>query len=251
MLGAGIAVSLICIIFFRWSPEEKGIQRMGDFSEEELSTMQIKSSLSSGYSFSQAVRRPIFWFLLLSTTLAVIASSSILQHGIPTMIYGGYSAEAATGIISLRSTIMIFTGPIIGVIMDKAPLLIAACGSALCFAGSCIGLSLISTNPGLGVGIFCCLYIFGVASINIISPVIMSFLFGEKDMPKLLSWLNMFIAIGGSLGAVGVSAMLQHFGSYAIPWIVMAVVLFICAIIRLFATMKKRQYHTGDENNKK
>lgn len=247
LLGAGIAIAILCILLVKWSPEDKGIKRMGDLSDEELQAMETNTALTAGIDFKDALKKPITWMVFASATLAVIASSSILQHGIPTMVYGGYTPEKATAIISLLSTIMLFTGPIIGIIMDKAPLKVAAFGSALCFTGACIGLSMISVNPGFGVGLFCCLYIFGVASINIISPVIMSFLFGEKDMSRLLAWLNMFIGVGGALGAVGVSTMLVKFGSYQIPWLIMAAVLFICAIIRFFATSKKRQYKPGDE----
>lgn len=242
LLGAGVVIAIICTFLIKWSPEEKGIKRMGDLSEEELAAMQAQSSLASGIAFKDAIKKPITWLVLLSATLAVIASSSVLQHGIPTMIYGGMTPEKATAITSLLSTVMIFTGPIIGVIMDKAPLKVAAFGSALCFSMACVGLSLFSVNPQIALVVFFCFYIFGVASINIISPVIMSFLFGEKDMHKLLSWLNMFIGIGGALGAVGVSAMLVKFGTYQIPWLIMAAVLFGCAIIRFFATSKKRQY---------
>lgn len=249
LLGGGIVIAIICVFFIKWSPEDKGVKRMGDLTEEELAAMQMKSSLASGIDFRDAIKKPITWLIFLSATLAVIASSSVLQHGIPTMVYGGYTPEKATAIVSMLSTIMLVTGPVIGIIMDKAPLRVAAFGSALCFAGSCVGLSLITTNPALGVPVFCCLYIFGVASINIISPVIMSFLFGEKSMNKLLSWLNMFIGVGGALGALGVSTMLVKFGTYQIPWLIMAGVLFICAIIRFFATSKKLQYKPGNPEN--
>lgn len=241
LLGAGILVSIICVFFIKWSPEDKGIKRMGELTKEEMNA-QAANQLAQGISFTDAIKKPITWLVFISATLAVIASSSVLQHGIPTMVYGGYSQESATAIVSALSTVMLFTGPIIGIIMDKAPLRVAAFGSALCFAGSCVGLSLISTSPNVGVIIYCCLYVFGVASINIISPVIMSFLFGDKDMSRLLSWLNMFISIGGAMGAVGVSTMLVTFGSYQIPWLIMAAVLFVCAIIRWFATSKKMQY---------
>lgn len=247
LLGAGVAIAIICTFLIKWSPEDKGVKRMGDLSEEELAAMQAQSSLASGIMFKDAVKKPIFWLVLISATLAVIASSSVLQHGIPTMIYGGMTPEKATAITSLLSTVMIFTGPIIGVIMDKAPLKVAAFGSALCFSLACVGLSMFSVNPSAALVVFFGFYIFGVASINIISPVIMSFLFGEKDMHKLLSWLNMFIGIGGSLGAVGVSTMLVKFGSYQIPWLIMAAVLFGCAIIRFFATSKKNQYRPEAE----
>lgn len=242
LLGAGIAVAVLCVMFLKWSPEDKGIKRIGDIDTETDGTLAEGNALSKGIDFATAIRKPITWFVFLSATLAVISSSSILQHAIPTMIYGGYSPEKATAVFSLLNTVMLFTGPIIGIIMDKAPLKVAAVGSALCFTGSCVGLSLISVNPAVGVVMFGSLYVFGVASINIISPVIISFLFGDKYLHKLLSWLNMFIGIGGAMGAVGVSTLLVKCGSYQIPWLVMALCLFLCTVIRFFATSKKRQF---------
>lgn len=243
LLGAGIAIAVVCIFLLKWSPEDLGIKRIGDTEAEKLGDHQEGNGLSAGVDFGTAIKKPITWLVFISATFAVIASSSILQHAIPTMVYGGYSPEKSTAVISLLSTIMLFTGPIIGIVMDKAPLRVAAFGSALCFTGSCVGLSLISVNPTIGVAIFSCLYVFGVASINIISPVIISFLFGDKNLNKLLSWLNMFIGIGGALGAVGVSTLLVKCGSYQIPWLVMAFFLLVCSIIRFFATSKKRQFN--------
>lgn len=248
LLAGGVVIAIICVFFFKWSPETIGVKRMGDLSDEELASMQMKNTLASGYSFAQVVKKPIFWLILISTTLAVMSSSSILQHNIPTMVIAGMTPEKATAIVSLTQTVMIVTGFIIGVIMDKAPLCVAATGSALCFAGACVGLALMGSNLSMGMGVYVCLYIFGVASINIVSPVIMAYRFGEKDMPKLLSWLNMFISIGGAVGALGVSMMLEHFGSYTMPWIIMAVILAVSAIIRLFATMPSARYKVGDEN---
>ena len=244
-LAACVAFSvLVAAKIIVWSPEKKGISRVGDADEGELAKAQ--SLVSKGIDFRVAIRKPITWLVLLSCTLAVIASSSILQHAIPTMVVSGFSPTQATGIISALSLVMIVTGPFIGYICDKFRLSIAAVGSALCFAGSAAGLSLLSVSKN-AVVIYAVLYTFGVATVNIISPLLMNYMYGEKDMPRFIGYINIFIAVGGVFGAAGLAALYEYFGSYQIPWMIMAGVLVLVAVIRGISTSKNRKY-TPDES---
>ncbi len=241
MLAICIAIAVVAAAaLVSWSPEKKGIRRIGDLDETELQAIQ--SSVLKGVDFKVAIRKPVTWLVLISCTLAVIASSSIMQHGIPTMVLSGLSTEQATGIISVLSIIMLFTGPVIGVVCDKFRLSVAAVGTAASFAIAALGLSLIGTSES-GIWMFCVFYILGVPTINIISPLLMSYMYGEKDMPRLIGYVNMFISIGGAIGAAGLGALYEHYGSYRMPWMIMAAVLALVAVIRAIATTKKRKYN--------
>ena len=241
MLAACVAIGVIvAAALVSWSPEKKGIRRIGDLDESELQAMQ--SSVLKGIDFKVAIRKPITWLVLISCTLAVIASSSILQHGIPTMVISGSTPEQATGIISVLSLVMLFTGPVIGVICDKCRLTVAAVGTAASFAIAALGLSMMGTSQA-GMWIFCVFYILGVPTINIISPLLMNYMYGEKDMPRLIGYVNMFIAIGGAIGAAGLGALYEHYGSYQTPWLIIAAVLALVAVVRAVATTKKRKYN--------
>lgn len=241
MLAICVAIAVIAAaVLVSWSPEKKGIKRIGDLDETELQAMQ--SAVLKGIDFKTAISKPITWLVLVSCTLAVIASSSIMQHGIPTMVMSGLSPEQATGIISVLSIIMIFTGPVIGVICDKFRLSVAAVGTAASFAIAAVGLSMMSGSQA-GMWIFCVFYILGVPTINIISPLLMSYMYGEKDMPRLIGYVNMFIAIGGAIGAAGLGVLYEHYGTYQMPWMIMAGVLALVAVIRAIATTKKRKYN--------
>ena len=70
----------------------------------------------------------------------------------------------------------------------------------------------------------------------------MNYMYGEKDMPRLIGYVNMFISIGGAIGAAGLGALYEHYGSYQTPWMIMAGVLALVAVIRAIATVKKRKY---------
>lgn len=247
ILAACIAVCvLIALKVVVWSPAQKGIQRVGDVEESELAAMQ--QGTASGVGFVEALKKPITWLAFISCTLAVIVSSSILQHGIATMVIGGISQTKATALISTMSLIMIVTGPIIGIICDKFKLSVAAVGTSLFFAMAMFGLAYTGT-AGWGVPVFMIGYMFGVPAINIISPLMMSHMYGEKDLSRLIGYVNVFIGIGGAIGATAVGVLYQTFGAYHIPWLIMSGVLVLVAVIRGICTSSKRKYTEFNEKS--
>lgn len=240
ILAACVAVCvLIALKAVVWSPAQKGIKRVGDLEESELTAMRQGSA--SGVGFAAALKKPITWLAFISCTLAVIVSSSILQHGIATMVIGGISQTKATALISAMSLIMIVTGPIIGVICDKFKLSVAAVGTSLFFALAVFGLAYTGI-AGWGVPVFMIGYMFGVPAINIISPLMMSHMYGEKELSRLIGYVNVFIGIGGAIGATAVGVLYQAFGAYHVPWLIMTGILVLVAVIRGFCTSSKRKY---------
>lgn len=244
-VGYGILAALvtICVLIAAktvvWSPANKGVQRLGDIDEceaAELQNIELK-----GISFAEAIKKPITWLAFISCTLAVIVSSSILQHGIPTMVMsGGMSQTGATGLVSVMSLAMLITGPVVGIICDKFKLSVAAVGTSLFFAMAVFGLAFVGQEWGIPV--FVIGYIFGVPAINIISPLVMNHMYGEKELGRLIGYVNVFVGIGGAIGATAVGILVQAYGSYFIPWIVMTVVLLAVALIRGICTSEKRKY---------
>lgn len=240
ILAVAVAVCvLIAAKVVVWSPAQKGIKRVGDFEDGELTGME-KAEIK-GASFVEALKRPITWIAFISCTLAVIVSSSILQHGISTMVMGGYTPTKATALVSAMSLVMIITGPVVGVICDKFRLSVAAVGTSLFFAIAVIGLAYVG-SASWGIALFSIGYIFGVPAINIISPLMMSHMYGEKDLGKLIGYVNVFIGLGGAFGAAAVGALFQKYGTYHIPWLIMAGVLVVVAIIRGICTTSRRKY---------
>lgn len=222
-----------------WSPVEKGVKRIGDLDEAEAAAMMNREI--KGVAFADALKKPITWFAFISCTLAVIVSSSILQHGIPTMVMGtGMDQTAATGIVSAMSLVMMVTGPIVGIICDKFKLSVAAAGTCIFFAASTLGLAYI--GAGWGMPVYIIGYIFGVPAINIITPLMMGHMYGEKDLNRLIGYANVFIGIGGAIGATAVGVLVQTYGTYQIPWLVMTGVLIVVAIIRGICTTEKRKF---------
>ncbi len=239
ILAACVAVCmLIALKVVVWSPAEKGMKRIGDLEAEELEAMASREV--TGVSFGEALKKPITWLAFISCSLAVIVSSSILQHGISTMVMAGQDQTSATALISAMSIVMMFTGPVVGVICDKK-LSIAAVGTSLFFLIAALGLAFMNSGM-IGTVLFVVGYIFGVPAINIVSPLIMSHMYGEKDLGRLIGYANVFIGVGGAIGAAAVGMLVQHYGSYMMPWLYMAALLLIVAVIRGICTSSKRKF---------
>lgn len=240
-IALAICIAICFIIAVKvvvWSPEEKGINRIGDLNSDEEADMARREL--KGINFVDAIKKPITWLAFISCTLAVVVSSSILQHGIPTMVMAGQDQTGATALVSLTSIIMLVTGPIVGVICDKK-LSVAAIGTSIFFCVAVIGLAFMGAGMA-GTALFVIGYIFGVPAINIISPLLMSHMFGEKELGRFIGYVNVFVGIGGAIGATAVGMLVQHYGTYQMPWLYMAVLLLVVAVIRGICSSEKMRF---------
>ena len=90
--------------------------------------------------------------------------------------------------------------------------------------------------------VFCVCYILGIPTVNAISPLLMNHLHGEKALPRLIGYVNVFIGVGGAFGAAIMGSLYEAYGSYQIPWLILASVVIIVAVIRAVGTRKKNKF---------
>ncbi|MCQ4636727.1 MFS transporter [Anaerovorax odorimutans] len=239
--AAGILICLPLMAKFAvWSPADKGVARMGD-AEEAVEAGPVDPNAIPGYTAKEGLRKPAVWVALISCVLLVLASSSMLQHGIPTFIMAGKSPTIATFISSLISVIMIGTNLIVGWAIDKFGVRFGAVATCAFFALGTLGYAMVADMPGLMYPSII-LYAFGVPAVNTVSPLIMAYICGEKEIHKFISYMNMLIAVGGIFGAAIVGTMFDVTGGYKVPWLVMAGILVIASIMRAVATSRKNKY---------
>lgn len=238
--AAGILVCLPLMAKFAvWSPAEKGISRMGD-GENTADAGAVNPNMISGYTVKEGLKKAPVWLVLISCVFLVLASSSMLTHGIPTLIMAGNSPTIATFISSLLSVALIGTNLIIGWSTDKFGIRFGATATCLLFALATVGYAMVAQVPGLMYPAVI-LYAFGVPAVNTVSPLVMAYVCGEKELPKFISYLNMLIAVGGIFGAAIVGKMFDATGGYKIPWLVMSGALLIATILRFIATSRKNR----------
>lgn len=238
---------LVCIpliaLMTSWSPASKGIKRIGNM--DNTVAMPDPSKIP-GIMFKDAIKRPITWLAFLSATLIVLGSSAILQHGIATMVMSGYSQTFAASSISIMSIIMIFSGILIGALCDRYKLSFMAVATSLVFVLAMIGLAFMGTSPAWFY-VYVVGYMLGVPAVNLITPLLMTHMFGEKETGRFIGYSNMFVSLGGVFGALIVGVMFDATGSYRTPWLVMAVVIGVAVIIRAICSSQKMKFVPGEK----
>lgn len=82
----------------------------------------------------------------------------------------------------------------------------------------------------------------GCPAVNVISPLVMNHMFGEKEIGRFIAYLNIFIAFGVAFGSSIVGLIYDLTGSYTPAFLLMAALLFISVIIRGIFCSKKFYY---------
>lgn len=241
LFNAGAILICLPIIykFAVWSPEEKGISRMGEGDDPKENT--LNSASLKGYTVKEGLKKAPVLMVLVSCVFLVLASSSMLSHQIPTLIMAGISSTLATFASSIKTFGLIFTTIFIGWCCDKVGVRFGATFTGLMFAASAFAYAMVIDAPNLMyVALFC--YAFGIPAVNTVSPLVLAHVCGEKELYKFISYLNMLIAFGGIFGAPLVGAIFDITGGYKLAWLIMTVALVIAAFLRFIATSKKNKY---------
>ena len=239
----GVCLLVICIpcilTFAVWSPRNKGISRMGEAEEDyrcEKNTDEMP-----GIHFADAIKKPLTWIALLTATFVVTGSSSLLQHSISSFVFSGYDPARAAAMFSLGLGLMTLGTLIVGFLCDRFKLQYSAIGTSLAFAVVFLCLLFAEKAAWLLV-LYAFAYALAGPAVNIISPLMMNHMFGEKELGRFIGYVNMFISIGGAFGATLVGMIYDTTGSYGPAWTFMLILLIFTAIIRGICTSNKRKF---------
>lgn len=247
-LAIGIALLVICIplvlAFAKWDPASKGIKRMGDVEGEEIAE---QGQTKEGVPFHIGIKKISTWMMFLSGALLVVASVNVLLHTQTFLVMNGYSATFGGNIVSVSIGLLFVGSIVIGAICDRGHLQTASILTAVLFALAFIGQLLVPQLGFAGIGILILGYGFGCPAVNVISPLLVNHMFGEKDTGRYISYVNMFISLGGAFGATIIGMVLNATGTYTVPFIVCTAFIVTCGLIRAVVTSEKFRFKTGKE----
>lgn len=239
VLGIGLAVCIpFVLIFVKFSPEEKGIKRIGDYNNDSDLSVDKTAELK-GVVFKEAIKKPWTWLVLLSITFFTIGSSAIVSHGVATVVMAGYSQTFAANLLSGALLIMVVLCLIAGVIIDKLGMFFSVLGTGICFIACYVGLAFMGNAPSICLALYFVGYMVGAMQINLISPLLLNHVFGEKEIGAFLGWHNIFLSLGVAFGPGVVGLMFDATGTYMVPWIIMGIFTTIGVIIRCIAAKRK------------
>ena len=238
MLAAGLVVCILIVAFVvKWSPEAKGIKRIGDLTSEESEA--LANADLPGITFKEAKKKPAAWLCILSATFFTIGSSAILAHNIPTLVMGGFSQTFAASAISITTLLMVISCVIIGAFVDKKGVFAGVVLTGICLVVAFVGLAITNIVPTAGMLMYLGGYLIGCMMINLVSPLFMGYVFGQKDISSFLGWNNIAVSLGGVFGGTIVGLMLDATGTYTAPWLVMCAFAVVGVLIRIYYSKHK------------
>lgn len=229
----------LTIVFIKWSPEELGISRMGD-TEEDIAANNSEEGYA-GITFKEGLKKPSTWMLFISGALLVICSSSLLVHSVTFLTLHGFSAGAAGTVYSLMIGGITLGNIIVGPIGDKISVGVASWITVAGFVVTFVSGIFIDSASWLVV-LYVIGYAFGAAGVSVTPPLIAKHMFGEKELPQFISYINVFISIGAAFGATITGKIFDAAGSYTPAWVFLIITILICGIIRSICSSKKYKF---------
>lgn len=235
-----IAMVPLMIFVVRERPEDKGLRPYGTQElEAELRTKsagQASNEAGSGYTFSEALRTPVFWAVAFCSVSVVMAICAFYQTLAPHLSDSGYTVTFAALMTSVSMGALAIGKVMLGRMFDKlgtrkAVTIACSCtlmGTvAMIFCHSPIALAVIV----LGVGLGC--------SFNAICmPIITQNIFGMKDYNSIYSKLTAATGLGSALAPVITGRTYDVCGSY-VPAYIGAAVMTAISIVVLQVSLPK------------
>jgi len=218
------------LILLRRQPEDIGLLPDGEvISEDDYKDSEIS------WEFSEAVRTPVFWKIVICLTVISMATGTIAIHRIPAFMDRGLDAQLiawSTAFDAVCAGISTFT---VGNLVKKIGIRILGTISFLFLAFA----SLITIYAYSFFEIFISMAIFGlgIGGLMFIHSFIWADYFGRKNLGQIRGKVTPFILIFGGIGAPIAGYVRDFTGSYVTVWFVGMFMMFFTAV--LFFTCKK------------
>lgn len=228
-----IAIVIMVAILVVNRPEDKGLTRLGD---EATGSTQ---SSTTGIPYAEGKKTSVFIFILLSFFFMAVINSGVLNHQIPYFNDIGFSSSSAAAISALAVGALTIGKLLIGYMCDKIGVKksVSIASLFLVFAIIFMGLA---TLIGSASYVYIFFYSVGGAVATVAVPLVVAFLFGDKDFSLYLGTINVVLGIGNPLGTILCGIIYDTTGSYSIAWIGYAICAVLSVLLQLFA-FKKHQ----------
>ncbi|MEF9952550.1 MAG: MFS transporter [Clostridium sp.] len=210
ILSAVITLPIIALIYN--SPKEKGLKPYG--IDESNNSKEV---VSSGLNRGEAVKTPSFWLLCFGMFVFCIGSIGIQMH-IPAYLTDmAFSTSLATTVVTIFLAAAVPFRVLMGVVFDKV-----GCTKGVIIGGVVMIISqviLLNITSYPTAVLFAVIYGYGVCMGTVATPILVANIFGNKDYGRIIGLVNVFPALGASIGPLISSSIYDNFGSYSYAWI--------------------------------
>lgn len=238
---AGVAMFLLVVpclaILIRNRPKTVGLLPYGA-TEADVAAMKNaaaaqKKSGGVGMTLAEAKRSPILYLFLLSIFCMVFATGAALQ--IPVYLQDiGYSSSLAAKAVAGYSAVAIAGKILLGHVVDKR----GARTSTIYVCSMCIlaFACLILAKAPIAVAGMILFYGLGCGITAVMSPLLTSKIFGNRDYGPIYGIVVSINRLGGVVGTMLVSLLFDLTGHYSIIWpacLLSMVVTLVCLLLCL------------------
>lgn len=241
-----VLVVPLMILVVREKPEDKGLKPYGweEAEAERAAKAQDKAAQAAtafeGYTFSEAIRMPVFWAVVFCSVSMVTAIMAFYPTMAPHLNDCGYSVTFAALMTSVAMGALAIGKVTLGRMFDKlgnrrAVTIACSCtlvGTiAMIFCTSPVALVFIVLGVGLGCS-------FGAVCM----PIIVQNIFGMKDYNSIYSKLTVATNLGSALAPVITGRTYDVCGSYVPAYIGVAVLTLVSIIVLRAYLPKEKKY---------
>lgn len=221
-LWAALVFPLL-FIFFRGAQDE---------GRKERTTRPAAAISLTGISFSEGLRTPALYKLLMAAGLFAFTAIGVVVHFVPILTDSGATPLSAAGIASLVGIFSVIGRLGTGVLLDKLPghvvgavaflIPIVACALLLADGASPVSQAVAAAIFGLTLG----------SEVDVIAYLAARH-FGLKNFGALYGVLQMALACGAAFGPLAAGAVFDRYESYA-PFLMLTTALMAASAIVLF-----------------
>ena len=217
-------VLALILVFFRERP--KGAEKVLVGKR----TKKVRGTGWVGMDYSTAVRKPYFYFALISMMFTGMALQGIGGISTPHMYDVGLDKAFVANLMTASSLCLMGSKFFAGFLYDKTGIKVAMNICLFCSFVSLIALTMVSNTP-TGQVIAAVRVVFGAIALpleTVMLPLFASELFGNKSFNKCVGVFSAASTAGFALGAPFANLCFDLFGNYNVAFIVFgALMLFV------------------------
>lgn len=233
------------IFLIRNTPESVGLLPYG--AVEDNTKLKINESVQpaekkeiQGMPFSKAIKSNQFYLLYIGIALLAI-TISFFQHIPAYFIDRGLTPVLTGRLMSISMLALIFTKIIIGTLKDKFGTIITM---ILCYGLLLAFFIILPIASNYNLFILCMIFIsFGSGTLTVLSPLITSDIFGQKEYTRIYGVIGTAAAVGMTIGTPFWGYIYDKTSSYNLGFYSSYLLIPVVVILLVFVLKFKIPYH--------
>ncbi len=225
-------------------PEDMGLLPDGELASRPTDDGASPAPEEDAWTAAEVVRIPVFWILLLSTSVPSLVGTGTIFHHLSIMEDAGVSAQAAAAVFTVASAVMLMVTPISGMIIDRLP---ARYVLSLTLTAEAVQLVILlytrSTAMALVLGAF---HGIRMSFLVVIGGLIWPHFFGRRYLASIRGITTTLMVIFSALGPLPLGLAYDYFGGYHEIILMMMVLPVAAGIAILFIRRPERTARTGE-----